>query len=100
MFVMIESPQNTQTLHFSKWNVTDQKEKGKRKTISLEPSLLTVSWAIPSTYNENLFSCIFQNENGPKKGRLLRHKLLVQAQDSMGCLQIKTSPRKQKLAFY
>lgn len=27
MFVMIESPQNTQTLHFSKWNVTDQKEK-------------------------------------------------------------------------
>lgn len=58
-----------------------------------------VSWAVPSTYNVNLFSYIFQSENGPKKGRLLRHKLLVHAQYSMGCLQIKTSPLKQKLAF-
>lgn len=39
MFAMIKSPQNTHTLHFSKWNVTEEKkkEKSKRKTISLEP---------------------------------------------------------------
>lgn len=29
MFAMIKSPQNTHTLHFSKWNVTDKKEKEK-----------------------------------------------------------------------
>lgn len=30
MFVMIESPQNTQTLHFPKWNIIEKRKKRKK----------------------------------------------------------------------